>query len=116
MAVTIVNIEIQCKPTAEMREHSLPDFQDGNGAGKFEVKACYEFIRDYYGEWFPDLPSCQVFNNRVCCLADAFKALASALLQNKALPTPAIMSISKVSEHDLPEGRERITEIVNMVL
>ena len=33
---------------------------------KFEVKACYEFIRDYYGEWFPDLPSCQDFNNRVC--------------------------------------------------
>jgi len=47
---------------------------------KFEVKACYEFIRDYYGEWFPDLPSYQAFNNRVCYLADAFRALVGVLL------------------------------------
>jgi len=44
---------------------------------KFEVKACYEFIKDYYGDWFPDLPSYQAYNNRVCFLADAFKALAA---------------------------------------
>ena len=47
---------------------------------KFEVKACYEFIRDYYGEWFPDLPSYQAFNKRVCHLADAFRALVGVLL------------------------------------
>jgi hypothetical protein len=47
---------------------------------KFEVKACYEFIRDYYGDWFPDLPSYQAYNNRVCYLADTFKALADILL------------------------------------
>ena len=47
---------------------------------KFEVKACYEFIRDYYGEWFPDLPSYQAFSNRVCHLADAFRALVGVLL------------------------------------
>ena len=47
---------------------------------KFEVKACYEFIRDYYGEWFPGLPSYQAFNSRVCYLADAFKALVGVLL------------------------------------
>ena len=42
---------------------------------KFEVKACYEFIRDYYGEWFPAFPSYQAFDYRVCYLSDAFKAL-----------------------------------------
>lgn len=47
---------------------------------KFDVKSCYEFIADYYGEWFPDLPSYQAYNNRICYLADAFKALASVLL------------------------------------
>jgi len=49
---------------------------------KFEVKACYEFIRDYYGEWFPDLPSYQAYNYRICYLADAFQELASILLLN----------------------------------
>jgi len=48
---------------------------------KFEVKACYEFIRDYYGEWFPDLPSYQAYSNRICYLADAFQELAGILLR-----------------------------------
>jgi hypothetical protein len=47
---------------------------------KFEVKACYEFIKDYYGDWFPDLPSYQAYNNRICYLADTFKELAHLLL------------------------------------
>ena len=49
---------------------------------KFEVKACYEFIKDYYGDWFPDLPSYQAYSNRICYLADAFQELASILLCN----------------------------------
>jgi len=47
---------------------------------KYEVKACYEFIRDYYGEWFPDLPSYQAYSNRICFLSDVFQELASILL------------------------------------
>ena len=47
---------------------------------KFEVKACYNFIKDYYGSWFPDLPSYQAYNNRICFLSDALKTLASLLL------------------------------------
>ena len=52
---------------------------------KFEVKACYEFIKDYYGDWFPDLPIYQAYNSRVCFLADAFKALAGILLRGLGL-------------------------------
>ena len=143
---------------------------------KFEVKACYEFIRDYYGEWFPDLPSYQAYNNRICYLADSFKALADVLLRGlrldsehcdfvndsmpivvagsnrsgrarvadeicnkgycaskdmwyygvkfhtvaqcnyKTLPTPAIMTISKASEHDLPIAKEMLDDARNIRL
>jgi hypothetical protein len=141
---------------------------------KFEVKACYEFIRDYYGQWFPKLPSYQAYNNRICYLADTFKALASVLICNfglnlehndfsidsipvvvaggkrsgrakvahdlcskgycaskdmwyygvklhtlaqcnyKAMPTPALMTISKASEHDLPIAKGMLAEVMNI--
>jgi len=143
---------------------------------KFEVKACYEFIKDYYGDWFPDLPSYQAYNNRICFLADAFKALAGILLTGlgldpdhgdfandsipivlaggkrsgraktasefcdkgycaskdmwyysvklhtfaqcnyKTMPTPALMTVSKASEHDLPVAKEMLADVVNIRL
>ena len=143
---------------------------------KFEVKACYEFIKDYYGDWFPDLPSYQAYNNRICFLADAFKALADILLTGlgldpdhgdfandsipivlaggkrsgraktasefcdkgycaskdmwyygvklhtfaqcnyKTMPTPALMTVSKASEHDLPVAKEMLADVVNIRL
>ena len=52
---------------------------------KYEVKACYNFIKDYYADWFPDLPSYQAYNNRICYLAETFKVLASILLQSLGL-------------------------------
>jgi hypothetical protein len=141
---------------------------------KFEVKACYEFIKDYYGDWFPDLPSYQAYNNRICFLSDAFKMLASILLcevgldrdhsdflndsipivvagskrsgraktagelcnkgycaskdmwyygvklhtfaqcNYKKMPTPALMTVSKASEHDLPIAKELLSDVVNI--
>jgi hypothetical protein len=47
---------------------------------KYDVLCCYEFIKDFYGDWFPNMPSYQAYNKRVCYLADAFKTLASVLL------------------------------------
>jgi len=143
---------------------------------KFEVKACHEFIKDYYGDWFPDLPSYQAYNNRICFLADAFKMLASILLcglgldpdhsdfvndsipivvaggkrsgraktaselcskgycaskdmwyygvklhtfaqcNYKKMPTPALMTVSKASEHDLPVAKEMLCDVMNIRL
>ena len=143
---------------------------------KFEVKACYEFIKDYYGDWFPNLPSYQAYNARICFLADAFKEFANILLcglgldpahsdfvgdsmpivvaggkrserakvanelcskgycaskdmwyygvklhtvgqcNYKALPTPAMMAISKASEHDLPVAKETLYDVFNIRL
>jgi hypothetical protein len=54
---------------------------------KFEVKACYEFIKDYYGDWFPNLPSYQAYSKRICYLADAFRELASISLCEIGLDT-----------------------------
>jgi len=44
------------------------------------VKRAYEFIRDYWGDWFPHLPSYQAFNHRLNRLADYWQALISRLL------------------------------------
>ena len=49
---------------------------------KFDMKRCYEFTKDYYGDWFPSLPSYQTYNKRMCFLADAFKVLAEVLLSS----------------------------------
>ena len=141
---------------------------------KFDVKRCYEFIKDYCGGWFPTLPSYQTYNKRICFLADAFKALAGILLSSlgldgahcdfiydsmpivvaggarsgrakaaaelcskgycaskkmwyygaklhtiaqcnyKALPTPALMMISKACEHDRPIADQMLEGVKNM--
>jgi hypothetical protein len=141
---------------------------------KFDVRACYDFIKDYYGEWFPDLPSYQAYNNRICYLADAFKALADVLLNAigldanhsdysidsipivvagpkrsskakaaselcdkgycaskdmwyygiklhtlaqcnyKTMPTPALMSVSKASVHDITVAKEMLRDVTNI--
>jgi hypothetical protein len=140
------------------------------------VKACYEFIKDYYGSWFPGLPSYQAYNSRICFLADALKALADILLRGfrpdpghsdfvsdsipivvaggkrsgsakaagelcnkgycaskdmwyygvklhtfaqcnyRKMPTPAVMTVSKASEHDLPVAKEMLGDVFNVRL
>jgi hypothetical protein len=141
---------------------------------KFEVKACYNFIKSYYGVWFPDLPSYQAYNKRICYLAYAFKEFANIMLCSlsltsthndfvtdsipivvaggkrsgkaktasemcnkgycaskdmyyygvklhtlaqcnyKAMPTPAMMSISKASEHDLCIAKQMLDAVKNI--
>jgi hypothetical protein len=49
---------------------------------KYEVKAVYQYILDYYRDWFPDIPSYQAFNNRIGYLSDAFEMLADILLRS----------------------------------
>ena len=52
---------------------------------KFEVKACYDFIKDYWSEWFPDLPAYQNFNRRVCNLHDVFRQICSFLITESGI-------------------------------
>ena len=47
---------------------------------KYEMKAMYEFINDYYEGWFPALPCYENFVKRVGFLAPAFRVLAQILI------------------------------------
>jgi hypothetical protein len=49
---------------------------------KFNHRQIHEFIREYWRDWFPALPSYQAFNRRLNLLADNFQALFAHLLPN----------------------------------
>jgi len=61
-------------------EECMTTFIWGIANQKFDVKKCYEFIKDFYEDWFPELPSYQAYSNRICKLSEAFKLLAGILL------------------------------------
>jgi len=50
---------------------------------KYEMKAMYEFINEYYGGWFPTLPKYESFVKRVGFLSSAFVALARILVNEQ---------------------------------
>ena len=68
-------------------EECIATFIWGLSNQKFDVKRCYDFIKDFYGDWFPELPSYQAYSNRICNLAEAFKMLAGILLNGLGLDT-----------------------------
>jgi hypothetical protein len=49
---------------------------------KYDVKAVYEFIKEFYEGWFPELPSYQAFNKRICYLSDALRRLADLVVSH----------------------------------
>ena len=53
---------------------------------RFNHRQIHRFIRDYWLDWFPDLPSYQAFNRRLNLLTDNFHALFAHLLAT--LPAP----------------------------
>lgn len=48
---------------------------------KFKHRQSYDFIQDYWADWFPELPSYQAFNRRLNLLTDNFQALFAHLLE-----------------------------------
>ena len=66
-------------------EECITIYLFGIAEGKFEVKAIYNFIKDYWAQWFPDLPSYQNFNRRINLLASAFQILCGLLLTRCAI-------------------------------
>jgi hypothetical protein len=48
---------------------------------KFNHRQIYNFIRQYWSDWFPDLPSYQAFNRRLNLLTDKFQTLFAHLLE-----------------------------------
>ena len=47
---------------------------------KLKVKTLYHFIKDYWGEWFPELPSYSRFVRRINRLAPAIEVLVKCLI------------------------------------
>jgi len=66
-------------------EECITIYLFGIAEGKFEVKAIHQFIRDYWLEWFPKLPSYQKFNKRINLLAPAFQTLFGLLMSEGTL-------------------------------
>lgn len=48
---------------------------------KFNHRRIYDFIQEYWRDWFPDLPSYQAFNRRLNLLTDNFQVLFGSLLE-----------------------------------
>jgi hypothetical protein len=53
---------------------------------KFNHRQIHRFIKEYWLDWFPRLPSYQAFNRRLNLLADNFQELFAHLLHNLHLP------------------------------
>jgi len=63
-------------------EECITIYLFGIAEGKFEVKAIYKFIKEYWGDWFPALPAYQNFNQRINFLAPVFETLCGLLMTN----------------------------------
>ncbi len=48
---------------------------------KFNHRQIYDFIREYWLDWFPEMPSYQAFNRRLNLLTDNFQVLFGSLLE-----------------------------------
>lgn len=64
-------------------EEAIAIYLWGIANQKYEVKAIYDFINDFYEGWFPDLPAYQNFNRRICNLSDVFRQIAGRLMCRK---------------------------------
>ena len=68
-------------------EECITIYLFGIAAGIFEVKAIYQFVKDYFPGWFPDLPAYQNFNRRINFLAPAFQKLYALLISEETADT-----------------------------
>ena len=93
-AVCQMYCTIMARDCQRLSNNFCPKFSDdecitiylwGIANQKFEVKACYDFIKDYWDGWFPDLPSYQNFNRRICNLSGIFELLASCLIRDSGI-------------------------------
>lgn len=59
---------------------------------KFNKRQIYNFILDYWGEWFPSLPKYQTFSYRLNLLEQTFQSIGAELF--------AHLRASQIPEHD----------------
>jgi len=66
-------------------EECLAAYLFGIREEKFNVKAIYNFLRDYWKSWFPNMPAYQNFIRRINYLAPAFQRLSILLMREKVI-------------------------------
>lgn len=80
----------QCSLKHQRASNFKPKFSDeeittiylfGQLNEKFNHRKIYDFIQEYWADWFPALPSYQAFNRRLNLLSDNFHALFGYLLE-----------------------------------
>ena len=85
---------ITTKDSQRLSNNFCPKFSDeeciaiylwGIANQKFDVTAAYNFIKEYWGEWFPRLPAYQNFNRRICNLCGVFEQIASMLITGSGI-------------------------------
>jgi hypothetical protein len=93
-AVCQIYSSITAKDCQRLSNNFCPKFSDeecitiylwGIANQKFEAKASYDFIKDYWPGWFPDLPTYRNFNRRVCNLSDIFRQMSSYLITESGI-------------------------------
>ena len=73
---------------------------------KYKIKEMYNFIKDYWLDWFPKIPSYQAFNNRLNRLSEVFKHIF--IEQNLK-----DYIVTKASENDLSVFKENWKELTD---
>ena len=80
--------------TQRLSNNFCPKFTDeecitiylfGIAEEKFKVKGIHKFIKEYWHDWFPNLPSYQNFNRRINYLGSVFQNLCSLLLSDSGI-------------------------------
>ena len=66
-------------------EEAITIYLWGIANQKYEAKAGYNFIKDYYEGWFPKLPKYQNYNRRICNLADVFRGICELMLSEREI-------------------------------
>jgi len=93
-AVCQIYCSITARDCQRLSNNFCPKFSDeecitislwGIANQKFEVKAVYDFIKEYWEGWFPDLPSYQNFNRRICNLCGVFEQIAAYLITESGI-------------------------------
>ena len=71
-------------------EEAITIYLWGIANQKYEMKAMYEFIVDYWSGWFPELPKYANFVKRVGFLSPAFKSLAQILISEQDMDSTVL--------------------------
>ena len=74
-------------------EEAITIYLWGIANQKYEMKATYEFINEYWAGWFPELPKYESFVKRIGFLAPAFASLARALVVEQDMESSLIEHI-----------------------